>query len=80
MEKRDKCKELFIAGNHYAHFKAERCKSLDKLKKLVLRRLHRNNKPELRNYEHPLKEEDVEKIAAELAESAWAWHAVGNCL
>ena len=79
-QQRNRCKELFVAGNHYAHFRAERCKSLDELQKLVLRDINRKNKPELRNYLYPLPEEDVEKIAAELAESAWAWHAVGNCL
>ena len=72
-KQRKRCKELFIAGNHYAHFRAERCKSLDELKKVVLRDLTKKNNPMLRDYEQPLKAEEVETVAADLAESAWAW-------
>ena len=70
---RNRCKELFIAGCHYAHWKAEKCKTLDALKELVLTNLLAKNTPRLRNYEYPLAESDVEKIAKDLAESAWNW-------
>ena len=69
---RDRCKELFIAGNHYAHYRAERCLTLERLKVLVHRDLIKKNNSELRYYKYPLNGEEVEQIAAEFAESAWA--------
>ena len=70
---RDKCKELFIAGNHYAHRMAERCKDLEELKKLVLKDVKYQNMPGLRTYKDPLPKEDVKAIAEKLAVSAWDW-------
>ena len=63
---RKKCKELFIAGNLYAQRMAERCKTIDELKKLVLKDLHNKNLPQLRNYKKPLEETVVEEVAKDL--------------
>jgi hypothetical protein len=67
------CKGLFLAGCNYAHWKAERCNSLDKLKELVLEDLKSKNRPELLNRKHPLSLMDVEWVAEKLAVSAWDW-------
>jgi hypothetical protein len=68
-----RCKELFIAANHFAHKMAERGTPLDKLKKVVLTEVQKQNTPRLRNYLYPLHKDDVEKIAEKLAVSAWDW-------
>ena len=46
-QQRKKCKELFVAGNHYAQRMAERCKTIDELKKLVLKDLQDKNGGEM---------------------------------
>jgi hypothetical protein len=72
-QQRKKCKELFIAGNRYAQIMAERCKTIDELKKLVLKDLQNKNIPQLRNYKKPLEKTVVEEVAKDLAENKWAW-------